>query len=145
MIRRPPRSTRTDTLFPYTTLFRSDLWILRKKRRGARATASSSSIPTRSWSRTSPATGTSAMSKPTACGLPATTASTCARRFSASLELAALDQRQIAGIVLVERQLAAAREDLIELDVVAAQRALQGIGRSEEQQSELQSLMRNSY
>src|SRR3546814_6475012 len=28
MIRRPPRSTRTDTLFPYTTLFRS---ILREK------------------------------------------------------------------------------------------------------------------
>src|SRR3546814_15572254 len=36
MIRRPPRSTRTDTLFPYTTLFRSyqhaacgrvDLWV----------------------------------------------------------------------------------------------------------------------
>src|SRR3546814_11175852 len=31
MIRRPPRSTRTDTLFPYTTLFRSareiDPWI----------------------------------------------------------------------------------------------------------------------
>src|SRR3546814_5334165 len=27
MIRRPPRSTRTDTLFPYTTLFRSaDRW-----------------------------------------------------------------------------------------------------------------------
>src|SRR3546814_9126984 len=26
MLRRPPRSTRTDTLFPYTTLFRSD-WI----------------------------------------------------------------------------------------------------------------------
>src|SRR3546814_13456381 len=25
MIRRPPRSTRTDTLFPYTTLFRSDV------------------------------------------------------------------------------------------------------------------------
>src|SRR3546814_11124338 len=25
MIRRPPRSTRTDTLFPYTTLFRSVL------------------------------------------------------------------------------------------------------------------------
>src|SRR3546814_6244334 len=40
MIRRPPRSTRTDTLFPYTTLFRSlgvansrmkdfyDLWMI---------------------------------------------------------------------------------------------------------------------
>src|SRR3546814_2064487 len=26
MIRRPPRSTRTDTLFPYTTLFRSS-WV----------------------------------------------------------------------------------------------------------------------
>src|SRR3546814_6371582 len=26
MIRRPPRSTRTDTLFPYTTLFRSLIW-----------------------------------------------------------------------------------------------------------------------
>src|SRR3546814_1097654 len=26
MIRRPPRSTRTDTLFPYTTLFRSIRW-----------------------------------------------------------------------------------------------------------------------
>src|SRR3546814_5083262 len=28
MIRRPPRSTRTDTLFPYTTLFRSHWFIL---------------------------------------------------------------------------------------------------------------------
>src|SRR3546814_7088570 len=27
MIRRPPRSTRTDTLFPYTTLFRSPYWV----------------------------------------------------------------------------------------------------------------------
>src|SRR3546814_3371525 len=26
MIRRPPRSTRTDTLFPYTTLFLSSVW-----------------------------------------------------------------------------------------------------------------------
>src|SRR3546814_8844363 len=40
MIRRPPRSTRTDTLFPYTTLFRSlaadaaaDLVSLRARRR----------------------------------------------------------------------------------------------------------------
>src|SRR3546814_4035465 len=35
MIRRPPRSTRTDTLFPYTTLFRSQLGeaLLRHRRR----------------------------------------------------------------------------------------------------------------
>src|SRR3546814_11733138 len=31
MIRRPPRSTRTDTLFPYTTLFRSEVAKLRKE------------------------------------------------------------------------------------------------------------------
>src|SRR3546814_18037598 len=37
MIRRPPRATRTDTLFPYTTLFRSvGLWAL--DGRGALAT-----------------------------------------------------------------------------------------------------------
>src|SRR3546814_6259695 len=28
MIRRPPRSTRTDTLFPYTTLFRSAIGVV---------------------------------------------------------------------------------------------------------------------
>src|SRR3546814_1347687 len=33
MIRRPPRSTRTDTLFPYTTLFRSHPPALRPRRR----------------------------------------------------------------------------------------------------------------
>src|SRR3546814_5739231 len=32
MIRRPPRSTRTDTLFPYTTLFRSLLMTLAQVR-----------------------------------------------------------------------------------------------------------------
>src|SRR3546814_1627484 len=31
MIRRPPRSTRTDTLFPYTTLFRSGAMAKKKK------------------------------------------------------------------------------------------------------------------
>src|SRR3546814_2169033 len=39
MIRRPPRSTRTDTLFPYTTLFRSsmiDLVAERVRAEGAR-------------------------------------------------------------------------------------------------------------
>src|SRR3546814_10560667 len=32
MIRRPPRSTRTDTLFPYTTLFRSGAGVRRHPR-----------------------------------------------------------------------------------------------------------------
>src|SRR3546814_13440578 len=42
MIRRPPRSTRTDTLFPYTTLFRS----------GPRRLCGGSSACTASSSRT---------------------------------------------------------------------------------------------
>src|SRR3546814_3696757 len=37
MIRRPPRSTRTDTLLPYTTLFRSTL--CRRREDGQRASA----------------------------------------------------------------------------------------------------------
>src|SRR3546814_3115754 len=35
MIRRPPRSTRTDTLFPYTTLFRSQEGTERRPQRAA--------------------------------------------------------------------------------------------------------------
>src|SRR3546814_10540588 len=35
MIRRPPRSTRTDTLFPYTTLFRSTVTLAQVSRDGA--------------------------------------------------------------------------------------------------------------
>src|SRR3546814_20092156 len=42
MIRRPPRSTRTDTLFPYTTLFRSRLRLERPGR--YRLSAASSPI-----------------------------------------------------------------------------------------------------
>src|SRR3546814_13493277 len=41
MIRRPPRSTRTDTLFPYTTLFRS--W--RQVRRRSLCSAFAGGIP----------------------------------------------------------------------------------------------------
>src|SRR3546814_7844741 len=37
MIRRPPRSTRTDTLFPYTTLFRSSAGAARPRLRHDRA------------------------------------------------------------------------------------------------------------
>src|SRR3546814_2079037 len=36
MIRRPPRSTRTDTLFPYTTLFRSRDYPVRQTHPGTR-------------------------------------------------------------------------------------------------------------
>src|SRR3546814_4766290 len=39
MIRRPPRSTRTDTLFPYTTLFRSPCHSAQPSARGQRCAA----------------------------------------------------------------------------------------------------------
>src|SRR3546814_7521166 len=39
MIRRPPRATRTDTLFPYTTLFRSVAAVRRRRHRRAFARA----------------------------------------------------------------------------------------------------------
>src|SRR3546814_1699435 len=52
MIRRPPRSTRTDTLFPYTTLFRSlRSWlILARNSDLLRVAASACSI---AWRKTS--------------------------------------------------------------------------------------------
>src|SRR3546814_5678303 len=43
MIRRPPRSTRTDTLFPYTTLFRSASRARRSSARYAHGDRSASS------------------------------------------------------------------------------------------------------
>src|SRR3546814_4229871 len=42
MIRRPPRSTRTDTLFPYTTLFRSQIEVCLQQ---ARAVAHDHGFP----------------------------------------------------------------------------------------------------
>src|SRR3546814_5125086 len=49
MIRRPPRSTRTDTLCPYTTLFRSRG---AEKHRRLRAGASGAPVPRRPAART---------------------------------------------------------------------------------------------
>src|SRR3546814_4153389 len=48
MIRRPPRSTRTDTLFPYTTLFRS---VLRAISTGSHPAGSMIGAPERAGTR----------------------------------------------------------------------------------------------
>src|SRR3546814_9068691 len=63
MIRRPPRSTRTDTLFPYTTLFRSvmafslgsssDVWGSRASELRLRAHPAADLAPVRSEEHTS--------------------------------------------------------------------------------------------
>src|SRR3546814_7970542 len=52
MIRRPPRSTRTDTLFPYTTLFRSPRPAHRRRAAGAARHAGGAGAPRRSRVRT---------------------------------------------------------------------------------------------
>src|SRR3546814_5099240 len=49
MIRRPPRSTRTDTLFPYTTLFRSPSSM--RSRNRSSCESGSGNVPTRSTGR----------------------------------------------------------------------------------------------
>src|SRR3546814_2589672 len=51
MIRRPPRSTRTDTLFPYTTLFRSFQRPVLEYAFGGRAGAGRSHIAVAAHSR----------------------------------------------------------------------------------------------
>src|SRR3546814_13624327 len=59
MIRRPPRSTRTDTLFPYTTLFRSPM-----------SCGYSPTPPAAcAWSAHSPSKPTKTGSKPTATSI----------------------------------------------------------------------------
>src|SRR3546814_574418 len=60
MIRRPPRSTRTDTLFPYTTLFRSlCASATATANRSSRSTSSISVRPARSPKRWARPLGTS--------------------------------------------------------------------------------------
>src|SRR3546814_6427528 len=56
MIRRPPRSTRTDTLFPYTTLFRSFApWVVARENaeiaERAAAALRTSGVPEQWWER----------------------------------------------------------------------------------------------
>src|SRR3546814_9781841 len=119
MIRRPPRSTRTDTLFPYTTLFRSGLRHCDPHREpsGPSARQSSSRNLTHGALRF---TGLSGYARQT--GTPART------RWASSLRLQ----------LLVDRR---------RLDVPrSAGRSLRASEpRSEEHTSELQSLMRISY
>src|SRR3546814_7530512 len=116
MIRRPPRSTRTDTLFPYTTLFRSahEQHCPRKR-------------PARGRGR---ADVRIALHLPRAGPPPELGACLVHRAISVKPPCR---QRAAAG---VDRQVAIQRDAMTALDEIL---------RSEEHTSELQSLMRNSY
>src|SRR3546814_996918 len=60
MRRRPPRSTRTDTLFPYTTLFRSHCALLMSSSTAGRAPRQSRAKSTSSGSNCRPRSAASA-------------------------------------------------------------------------------------
>src|SRR3546814_4070917 len=143
MIRRPPRSTRTDTLFPYTTLFRS-------QRRGEGAYVIGKEIGTRAGQRSDafqPALHTApearfiflAHHQPAqhlgrVLGEPV--ADLGIERHNGDLRLASLDRVQHRPAQPPDRSLAALH--LHEHGAFAAHR-------SEEHTSELQSLMRTPY
>src|SRR3546814_4198756 len=117
MIRRPPRSTRTDTLFPYTTLFRS--WRRKRRFRHRPCRQGRRSLrppPHRQPKRKSPMPMVAA--KAARCALQPD------REGGRSLHRKGADDR-------ADKEHAQDRHDHND--------------RSEEHKSELQSLMRNSY
>src|SRR3546814_3341237 len=115
MIRRPPRSTRTDTLFPYTTLFRS--------RHGVDLKRGNVLMSVILFSAAAAAAAASAGMEP----VITVTAGREQELSSAADALTVLDDRRIKALNLPQVS------DLLRLM------------RSEEHTSELQSLMRSSY
>src|SRR3546814_9283575 len=125
MIRRPPRSTRTDTLFPYTTLFRS----LRPHVSGGLAAGAGNRAilsDRHAWLRTRSAR---------ISGLHQVARAGRAR-------CAVFERREGAGHVVPARSGAGRAQPRRDDPLARFQRHL---ARSEEPTSELQSLMRISY
>src|SRR3546814_7791052 len=124
MIRRPQRSTRTDTLFPFTTLFRSD----REAESGA------------IHAKAAPAAGETVVEK----GLPNAFAGTT---LQAELDKIGRKKLILAGFqthMCVSATARAALDLGYRSTVVASAAATRDLPRSEEHTSELQSLMRIS-
>src|SRR3546814_18069390 len=117
MIPRPPRSTRTDTLFPYTTLFRSNLVIQPEHAKRLDELAAKKGV---------------------------SKSSIVAAALASWLSPDAADQREAAVAKRLDRLSRQAerleRDQNIQIETLAL-----FIRRSEEHTSELQSLMRISY
>src|SRR3546814_10456551 len=135
MIPRPPRSTRTDTLFPYTTLFRS----IGNGRGGKKRREVGERKPARRGRR--PGAGNArrwvvALSPPSRCGREWGSKSVAellvTRGVHQPVELSLVGQRH-------------AKEPALAFGVAVDQRRVLLKLRSEEHTSELQSLMRISY
>src|SRR3546814_5320752 len=125
MIRRPPRSTRTDTLFPYTTLFRSDAVLA-----GDQPPLAVAGVAVR------------------IVGRPAELGDAAARRPLQHAIVGNVAPQQEAAVAEVNRPLGPERAavELLELAVAVEVAAEAPVARrSEEHTSELQSLMRISY
>src|SRR3546814_5323119 len=131
MIRRPPRSTRTDTLFPYTTLFRS-------KRPGDCDAVPGSVYSVRA----------SARRRRIARPVPHARAMTTAAELYAQA-VAALNRSDWARAHALAARVLAQAPDSAGVQFVAGVAAMYlgqlPAARSEEHTSELQSLMRNRY
>src|SRR3546814_4000636 len=136
MIRRPPRSTRTDTLFPYTTLFRSigaGGGANRKGRRHCRCPQQGNCRIERRRVRLYRLCGTAGCADArTRDGVETT------RTFACRSEI---------GINEIDRQYRSKTEIIHQFNncPTFARHMLSDALRSEEHTSELQSLMRNSY
>src|SRR3546814_2863876 len=133
MIRRPPRSTPTDTLFPYTTLFRS-------------------AIARDAPARQVETVGDMALARDAA---RANVIAECGR-IAERRALIAADQvepgeraaGEILGLEIIDRHLVGDRREQAADEahvVIPGQPRNAAVARSEEHTAELQSLMRNSY
>src|SRR3546814_2767298 len=129
MIRRPPRSTRTDTLFPYTTLFRSSCAAAGRRRAPGK------------WSGT--------MRRVVSLWLPRFATDRWLRgRWLSSRQQARArpESGSTSGKPAEDSQpLALVADQIGRLTLAAGNAAAAAGGRSEEHTSELQSIMRTSY
>src|SRR3546814_7402220 len=132
MIRRPPRSTRTDTLFPYTTLFRSDVGHRPVDELAARVRDRDLEVVPAGQRRVGGRVCIDAQQRERARAR--------GRVFPGQLRVAVAAK----AAWCAERELRRDRAVAVEAAAVAAHRVPPRI-RSEEHTSELQSLMRISY
>src|SRR3546814_3646945 len=140
MIRRPPRSTRTATLFPYTTLFRSSWTLVERVAKGKPSLLGAITGAVAGLVAITPAAGFAAPMTAILLGL---VVSPVCFLFVAWVKsrLGYDDSLDVFGVHGIGGIVGAIGTGLV------ADPALGGQGwlRSEEHTSELQSLMRNSY
>src|SRR3546814_4693999 len=143
MIRRPPRSTRTDTLFPYTTLFRSAQFSTWLHRLTVNLVLGEHRLLKR-WVTFEESTGDGdddAGSNATAGEHPQ---QRIGERLDLERALAKLPKGARTVLMLYDVE-GYAHEEIAELTGIAVGTSKAQLHRSEEHTSELQSLMRISY